>query len=838
MSKPAVLTPAGATPPPRFRHTLWWYLSRFLILLQVVLFCGVIVALAVGKGLYDELQATVPDLRVLLEKNRAEPSRVYANDGSLLAEFDTEKRIFVPIDDLKVRRSRVGQMVLEPGRLIDATLAIEDKRFYDHIGADPKRIAGALLANYRAGRVEEGASTVTEQLVKNVYQNNSRTFSRRLNTALISLQLERRLSKDEILEAYLNEIYYGNRAYGCEAAAQMYFGKSAADLTIAEAAMLAGIPQNPNNLEPFRNFEAAKKRQRIVLREMWNKSEKPYARINWEQYQEALKDESIDKTIARQKQKLKDERANPTKWKSPYFVSYVRAFLQKNYGYDLDKPGLKVYTTIDPKLQQIADKAVKSGASQHGRNLQGALVSIDPRSGQVVAMVGGRDYYDKKMDGQFNRAVQGKRQPGSTMKPYIYAAAMEAGMTPNSTVVDSTLWVCGTGECPPGKRSKKRGGHEIKNYEGQGVHRGAISLQQALGQSNNVVATRLLLKVGIQNAIQKAHLMGVQSSLNPYPSLALGASEISLLEHVSAYGVFATKGLRAEATPIMRVENYTGDVLVQTPTQGQAPRVLSQNAANKMYQMLRYVVTNGTGRGVGNALPGIEIIGKTGTTSDGKDVWFMGASPQLVTGVWLGYDTPKPLGRGAAGGRWCGPIFADFMREAVPLWKAKRPFEKLVEDKRATERQRYQAAQYKQYVTVRVCRETGLLATKECPDTERRTFSAAGGAPTLFCDVHRRQPTQPRTLDNGAAPSRPGDLGFDPARDGNNNSNDDNADAPIDLGFPPARDENPMASAPRGGGAAQPQAPAYEGDSGVVLDGGNPQSLDNFDNQPVRRGNR
>ena len=804
------------------------------MLLQVLVFCAIGVALAMGKGLYDELQATVPDLRVLLEKNRSEPSRVYANDGSLLAEFDAEKRMFVPIDDLKDWRKRGAQMVLEPGRLIDATLAIEDKRFNTHIGADPKRIAGALLANYRAGKVEEGASTITEQLVKNVYLNNSRTFSRRLNTALISLQLERKLSKDEILEAYLNEIYYGNRAYGCEAAAQMYFGKHAKDLNIAEAALLAGIPQNPNNQEPFRHLEAAKKRQRIVLREMWSQGDAD-SQINWKQYQEALKDDDVEKTIARQKQRVQEDRANPTKWKSPYFVSYVRSYLKKNYGYDLDKPGLKVYTTLDPRLQKIAEKSLISNLDEHSSKLQGALVSLDPRSGQIVAMVGGRDYYNKKMNGQYNRAVQGKRQPGSTMKPYIYAAAMEAGLTPDSKLMDSPLWVCGTGECPPNKRSERRGGHQVNNYDF--IHRGNITLQEGLALSDNVIATRLLLKVGIQNAIQKAHLMGLQSSLDPYPSLALGVSDLSPLEHASAFGAFATKGLRVEPTPITRVENYTGDVLLEAPNPPRPARVLSQDSADKMYQMLRNVVTNGTGRPVGNALPGMEIIGKTGTTSSNKDVWFMGASPQLVCAVWMGYDKPREL-VGSSGGRWSGPAFADYMRQAMPIWKSKRPLEKLVEDKRATERQRYQAAQYKQYIKVRVCRETGLLATKECPDTEVRTFSAAGGAPTQFCDVHRRQPTQPRTLDRGAAPAQPGDLGYEQSQD---NSDQSNADSNGDLGFPPARDANPMADAPRSdaaprGGAAQP--PTYEGDGGVVLDGGNPQSLDNFEQQPVRRNTR
>ncbi len=793
------------------------------MLLSLIVFCVIIVAITMGKGLYDQLQNTPADIRVLLQKNRAEPSRVYAADGSLLAEFKTQQRIFIPISDLRVERRRGVGFQTEDGRLIDATLSMEDARFYNHPGTDAKRILGAMLANYEAGKVTQGGSTITEQLVKNVYQTNKRSVSRRLTSTLMALQLERKLSKDEILEAYLNEIYYGNRAYGCEAGAQTYFGKHAKELSIAEAALLAGLPQSPSALNPFKHYDAAATRQKLVLHEMWEKKH-----INWGQYQEALKDTETEKLVEKQHKILSEKRANPTQWKSPYFVSYVREYLRKNYGYDLDEPGLKVYTTLDPKLQKIAERELSQGVAEHGSKLQGALVSIDPWTGQIVAMVGGRD--PNPGNGTFNRAVQAKRQPGSTMKPYIYAAAMEAGLTPSSNIVDDTLWVCGTGECPPSKRSKRRGGHEVRNYT-RG-HVGTTTIKKGLEQSNNVVATKLLLKVGIQTAIQKAHLMGIQSSLDPYPSLALGVSDVSLLEHVSAYGAFATKGLHAESTPVVRVENYMGDVLLEQPNPVRASRVLSQNAANEMYMMLRNVVTNGTGRGVGNSLPGLEIIGKTGTTSDNKDVWFMGASPELVTGVWMGYDTPKPLGYGSAGGKWCGPVFADFMRQGVPIWKNRpdRTMQKLVEDKRATEQQRYQAAQYKQYVRVRICKETGLLATKYCPDTEVREFSAAGGAPSKFCDVHTRESTQPRSLDDGAAPPRAGDLGYDPARDQN-----DGANAPVNDGFPPASDAPPMSTVDR----SAPQPPAYEGDSGVNVDDGSPQPLNQFDeNAPVRNQRR
>lgn len=807
---------------PRLRHSFWWYLKWFFITLQLLIFCAMIVAFCVGKGLYDELGKVVPDINLLMARNKAEPTRVFAADGSLLAEFRGEARQWIALDELKVQRSRAGKITTEPGRLIDATLSIEDARFYSHPGMDAKRLIGALLANYRSGRVTQGGSTITEQLAKNVYLSQTRTVSRRLQTALLALQLERRLSKDEILEAYLNEIYYGNRSYGCEAAAQTYFGKRARDLTISQAALLAGLPQSPSILDPFDHFERAQKRQRLVLHEMLQNK-----RINWTQYKQAIADTSVQEEIERAHDRFIVKSRAVEKWRAPYFVSYVRSYLEKQYGWSgdyLNKSGLKIYTTLDPKLQDIAEDQVRRGVRQHGSQLQGALVSIDPWTGHVVAMVGGKNYYDTGKNGQWNRAVQGKRQPGSTMKPYIYAAAMEAGLTPNTIINDSPLYLCGDSECGTGstrgRHFRKGDLHEVRNYDR--AHHGPMTLLRAIGMSNNVVATRTLLKVGIQNVVQKAHLMGVQSSLSPYPSLALGTSDLSLLEHVSSYGVFATRGLRAEATPITRVDNYAGDTLIEQPTPVRGARVLSPGAANEMWEMLRYVVTNGTGKVA--QIPGVDVIGKTGTTSSNKDVWFMGATKDLVTGVWMGYDRPKPLGYGSAGGKWCGPVWRAFMVPAINIWRSHKPVEKLVEDARATSQQRFLAAQYKQYVRARICNETGLLATQECPRTHIEVFSAAGGAPTQFCDVHRRAAaaSEPRDLSAGAAPASPDDLGVDSppesddasraadeaANAGAEEPSDADAAASPDLNAPARREYRDDANAP----------PEYQGDGAVTLD--------------------
>ncbi|HEX9997529.1 MAG TPA: PBP1A family penicillin-binding protein [Abditibacterium sp.] len=833
----ATLNPSQSAPNPKFRHTFWWYLKWFLITLQLLVFCAMVVVFCVGKGLYDELNKVVPDINLLMARNKAEPTRVFAADGSLLAEFRGESRQWIPLDELKVQRNRGGKISTEPGRLIDATLSIEDARFYKHPGMDAKRILGAFRANSRSGRVAQGGSTITEQLAKNVYLSQTRTFSRRLNTALLALQLERRLSKDEILEAYLNEIYYGNRAYGCEAASQVYFGKKAKDLTIAEAALIAGLPQSPSRLDPFDNFKNAKDRQRTVLHEMLQNK-----RITYAQWQEARADKSVEREIDRAHERFIIKSREIEKWRAPYFVSYVRSYLEKQYGWSgdyLNKSGLKIYTTLDPKLQNIAENALINGVRRHGRELQGALVSIDPWTGHIVAMVGGKNYYDTRKNGQWNRAAQGKRQPGSTMKPYIYAAAMEAGLTPDSVMIDSPLYLCGDNECGRGTtRRQRRAGHEVRNYTRS--HAGAMTLRTAIAQSNNVVATRTLLKVGIQNVVQKAHLMGIQSSLSPYPSLALGTSDLSLLEHVSAHGVFATRGLRAEATPVTRVDNYAGETLIEQPTPVRGARVLSPIAANNMWQMMRYVVTNGTGRVA--AIPGVDVIGKTGTTSSNKDVWFMGASKDLVTGVWMGYDRPRPLGYGSAGGAWCAPVWRRFMRPAIDIWRSRKPVERLVEDARATAQRRFLAAQYKQYVRTRICNESGLLASKECTSTRIEVFSAAGGAPTQFCDIHRRSNPAPRDLNSGAAPSAPGDLGFDPARAENR---EESAEAPpeADLSTPPDADLAPpdadLNAPARREYQREAAPPAFEGEGGVTLgdeDIGDGRVLDDQSGQFVAPG--
>lgn len=733
----------------------------FFIGLQMIVFCLIVVTVAVGKGIYDRLSQIVPDVHFIEQRNKAEATQVWSAPDTngkrqLLAEFKGQHREWVPIEDLKVWRKWGNQKVQVPGRLMDATLSIEDARFYTHPGMDAKRITKAAWVNLTSGNpTAQGGSTITEQLARNIYFRRNKSTSQRLQAALLSLQLERKFTKDEILEMYLNEIFYGNNADGCEAAARTYFRKSAKNLTISEAAFLAGLPQRPAFYDPFENFDNAHKRMRTVLREMYDNK-----KINYTQWMQARDDKEklrLRQAIGMSRARFIEERRKTERWKAPYFVSYVKQYLQKQYGWSdeyLNKSGLQIYTTVDPKLQSIADMVMRDRLNDLGRStLQGAMVCIDPWTGHVLAMVGGRDYYNTKLNGQFNRATQAKRQPGSSFKPYLYAAAMEAGFTPNSIEIDKPL---------------KMWGKRFKNYEGERVHYGAITLRKAIGISNNIVAIKTMLKLGnttetaIQNVVQKAHLMGIESTLTPVPALALGASDVSVLEHTSAFGVFATRGMRAEETPIERVINATGELVIDHAHPVKGARVLSEQAGAQMWDMLRYVVTSGTGTVA--QIGGYDVIGKTGTTSANKDVWFMGATRQLACGVWIGYDRPRDLGYGSAGGAWSGRAWRSFMWRALEVWRTRNPVESMIEDARTTNQQRLKAAQYKKYIERRICSATGLLANANCSTTTVAQFSSGGGVPTEHCNIPAHMATarsRPSLTDDVPAQYSPDDLGLD-----------------------------------------------------------------------------
>src|SRR5581483_8790354 len=506
--------------------------------------------------------------------------------------------------------------------VIDTVLAVEDHRFYSHPGIDPVAVGRAVWANLVKGEVVQGGSTITQQLAKNLFYTPQRTFVRKIKESIAALVLEAKYRKDEILESYLNEIYLGQAGsvaiYGVGEAAHRYFGKSVDDLTIEETALIAGMIKGPNTYSPVRDLRLAKQRRDVVLRRLRDEG-----RITEEQWKAAI---NTPVRVSPPQDSLAD---------APYFVDYV--LRQSEETADAALPdGTRVYTTLDPILQRIAGEVLQNGLARLETTypklkrtdlpLQGALVALDPRTGGILAMVGGREYRAS----QFNRAVQAKRQPGSLFKPLVYLAAFEAtrdagsgAVTPASLILDAPV----TFESPAGPWSPQ-------NYDRQ--FRGAVTIRAALEQSLNVPAVRVAQTVGAKRIVRLAHDLGIKSPLDHNLSLALGSSAVSLLEITAAFGVLAHNGLAAQPSSIRSVAAPNGDPLWHAlPDRRQA---VSPQAAYLVTSLLKGVIDRGTAaRARAMGLKSV-VAGKTGTTDGYRDAWFVGYTPEIVIGVWVGFD--------------------------------------------------------------------------------------------------------------------------------------------------------------------------------------------------------
>jgi penicillin-binding protein 1A len=602
---------------------------------------------------------------------------VYSDTDEIFAEYYQQKRILVPL-------SRI------PKDFINALIAVEDVGFYRHWGIDFRGIARALLADIRAGRIVEGGSTLTQQLAKVLFLTPERSFSRKFKEALLALQIEKKYTKAEILELYCNQIYWGKGVYGIEAASRAYFNKPAQELSLAEAALLAGLPKSPNLYSPFTHPNLARWRRNHVLRRMVSAGF-----ITPEQGKAA---------------QAQDIRLNPPKGiegLGPYFSEAVRQYVEERYGFNmLYHRGLNIYTSLNLNMQRAAETAVRQGIRElilrqkypEGLTPQAALVAIDPHNGYIKALVGGTDFSTS----QFNRATQAKRQPGSAFKPIIYAAAVEAGYTPTHLIDDSPLVI-------PNPATGQD--WEPANFDGE--FHGPTSLRQALEHSRNVVTVKLLLEVGTEAVIGLARRLGISSRLQPYPSLALGSFEVSPLELTLAYGVLANGGTRYEPGLIRYITDKQGKLLEEHIPYPQ--EVLSPATAYIATHMLEGVVERGTGWRA-KAL-GRPVAAKTGTTDDYSDAWFVGYTPSLVTGVWVGHDMKKSLGEGETGSRAASPIWVDFMRQVL-------------KDSPAEEFSIPEGV-----VLVDIDADNGLLATPDCPNIIKEAFKT-GTEPTQLCEQH------------------------------------------------------------------------------------------------------
>jgi penicillin-binding protein 1A len=573
------------------------------------------------------LPRTLPSVTALESFQPLVGTKIYDDNDELITELHVERRIFVPLAHV-------------PQALRDAVIATEDKRFYYHWGIDPIGIARAVSQNYRRGRIVEGGSTITQQLTKVLFLTPDKSLERKLKEAVLALELERRYTKDRILEMYLNQVYFGHGAYGVEAASRTYFGKSVSEINVREAALLAGLPRAPSSYSPFEHGDAAKRRREVVLRRMVDFG--------------VLKEPEAKKLAKADLGLIPPERRRTT---GQYFLEYVQQTLEAKYGADMVfKGGLNVYTTLSPTMQLAAEQALRDGLkalegrTAKGRTTadhpEGAVVTIEPQTGFVRAMVGGYDFFRS----EFNRAVQARRQPGSAFKPFIYMAALESGFTAASRVDDAPVsYAVG----PNGQAWKP------ENYDRK--FRGSTTLQQALEESVNVVTVKVAEQIGLSRTIRLARRFGIASPLDVNLSLALGTSDMTLIELTSAYGALANQGQWLPPTAIRYVTDAQGKLLEEhlpEPREAVAPET-----AYVITHMLRGVVERGTGQAA-KAL-GRPVAAKTGTTNDYSNAWFIGYTPRLATGVWVGYDRPRSLGKDETGSRVAVPIWVNYMGKVL-----------------------------------------------------------------------------------------------------------------------------------------------------------------------------
>lgn len=592
--------------------------------------------------------ATLPSDSEIANLKIPDSTKIYDRTGEILL-YDlsgNQQRVTVPLSDF-------------PDVLKQATIAIEDERFYSTPGIDPVGIMRAVFKNIAAGGIVEGGSTITQQLAKKVFLSDDRTFTRKAKEALLAIKLSRYYSKDQILEMYLNQIPYGPTINGAETASQMYFNKPVRDISLAQAALLAALPQSPVRYSPWGNHtDELYARQHLILKAMLNQG-----KIDQLQYDQAAAEE-----IAFQ------PRFNSIK--APHFSLMIQDYITEKYGEDaINRGGLKVVTTLDWKMQEAAEKAVADGAARNEKLYGGtnaALEAIDPKTGQVLALAGSRDYFDTDHQGNYNVPFQALRQPGSALKPFFYMLAFMKGMTPNTKVFDvPTEFVSGDPNCPPAPNygATGNGCFHPQNFEGNFV--GPISMRQALAESRNVPAVKVLYLDGLRDALALANSLGLTtlgSAERLGLSLVLGGGEVHLADLVRAYGVFPGDGSVHDTAMILKVTDARGTVLEEYSDR--ATKVVDSEYAREINSILADTQARAGLLGASLAstiFPGYDVALKTGTTNDYRDAWAMGYTPSLVAGVWAGNNNNKPMTSQGSSLVAAIPIWSQFMKDALPM---------------------------------------------------------------------------------------------------------------------------------------------------------------------------
>lgn len=705
---------------PRVFRTLgrWWQSPtiRFRFLLTV----GAIgcFSIALFAGAWFNVCAPVgacPSIASLESYDPDQASKVYAADGRLITDFGLQRRTVVSIKQISPA-------------VIAAFLSTEDRRFYQHGGIDFIRVFGSVKSLLQGKRLQ-GFSTITMQLAGNLWpdqidrsqRSGFAGLTRKLREARMAMEIERNYPKDKVLELYLNQINLGNGAYGVEAAALRYFGKTARQVNVAEAAMLAAIPKAPTRYNPRRNPDFAVQRRNLIINLLRDHGKlAPESAEAWKAYPLALSSRSDFTGVG------------------DYFVEYVRQVLQARFGGDLYRSGLRVHTTLDLDMQQAAERAIETqltrveeDAKAYGRfphrtfrqylekrdpdadegdqgpfspYIQGAIVTVEARTGYIRALVGGRDFADSK----FNRATQAARQAGSTFKPFVYAAALEAGYRLSDIYEDSPVEIP-IPDQPP---------WAPKNYDLK--YLGNLSMRHGLYDSRNTIAVKVGMDVGVEAVIKEAAAAGITSRIPRVPSIFIGSAEVTPLEITAAYATFANMGVRVAPTAILRVEDANGNIIWQPETK--QTRVMDPEHAWLILDGLRDVMRKGTASAL-MSRAGINLPagGKTGTTNDGMDVWFVGFTPDLVTGVWMGFDKKQVIMSNAQGGRLAAPAWGLMMKDVYERRRVPAPW-----------------AMPEGVTSVVIDRSTGFLATPACPaDHVGPEFYYPGTEPTERCPVHR-----------------------------------------------------------------------------------------------------
>ncbi|OGZ33371.1 MAG: hypothetical protein A3I88_01080 [Candidatus Portnoybacteria bacterium RIFCSPLOWO2_12_FULL_39_9] len=620
----------GKFKKPRRKKRVFKGLLRIIILTPLLL-------LFLGLGVFAYFAKDLPDPEKISQREVVESTKIYDRTGEVVL-YDIhgeEKRTIIPIEEI-------------PQYVKETTIIAEDDNFYHHFGLDLKGIIRAAVANLRGQKITQGGSTITQQFIKNAFLTPEKTFIRKIREAILALELEIKYDKDEILGFYLNQVPYGSNAYGIEAAARTFFDKPAKELTLAEAALLAGLPKAPTYYSPYGSHtDELKARQEYILDRM--------AKFGY------LTEEKIEET---KKEKLKYA---PQRYgfKAPHFVMYIQEYLEEKYGRDyVEKGGLKVYTTLDWNLQKVAEEAIAQRADYNKKNYlatNAALVSVDPKTGQILAMVGSRDYFDIKNQGNFNVTISPNRQPGSSFKPFAYAAALKKGFTPETVLFDleTSFGLFG----PPGQEKE----YKPQNYDGR--FRGPITMRQALAQSINLVSVKVLYLAGLNETINLAQDMGITTlkDRKRYSlSLVLGGGEVKLLDETAAYGVFAAEGIKHPVASILKIKDAKGNILEEY--QNKSSRVLDQQTARQINDILSDEEARAPmfGSHSNLYLAGRPAAVKTGTTQEYRDGWTVGYTPSLVAGVWAGNNDSSSMRQGD-GSYVAAPIWNEFMKRAYEL---------------------------------------------------------------------------------------------------------------------------------------------------------------------------